>query len=381
MLALAFGAGALVGSWSAFAAHDPYDRLDTFARVLGMVEHAYVDPVPLDRLIDGALRGMVESLDAHSRWLDEAAYREMLSDTEGRYVGIGIEIRPVPDGALVVRVLPGGPAIRDGLLAGDTILAVDDAPLAGTPLSAISRILRGERGSALRLSVRRPGLDEPIEIATIRDRIDLVPVSAAMVDGDIAYVRLIAFQEGASREVERAIQRLRRDGATAVILDLRDNPGGLLDEAVRVADLFLVAGPIVTTRGRIEGEEIRSASARGFGLDLPLVVLVNQGSASASEVVAGALQDTQRAAVVGERTYGKGTVQSLMPVRGGGALKLTVARYYTPSGAPVTTEEGRSPDVVVPMPPDALIPWDLAPQERSDDDPQLRAAVDVLRER
>jgi len=371
----------MVGSWSAFAAHNPYDKLDTFARVLGLIQSHYVDEVPTDPLIEGAMRGMVETLDPHSRWLDEAAYRAMLSDTEGRYVGIGVEVREAPGGALVVRVLPGGPAARDGLIAGDTIVAIDGTPVGGRTLAEISRVLRGERGSALRLSIRR--VDQPalIEVETVRDRIDLELVTSTLIGGDVVYVRLLSFQEGSGRDVERAVQRLRREGATGVILDLRDNPGGLLDEAVRVADLFLVSGPIVSTRGRVEGEDIRVATSRGFGVELPVVVLVNRGSASASEVVAGALQDTGRATIVGERTYGKGTVQTLMPTRGGGALKLTVARYYTPSGSPVTTEKGRSPDIDAAMPDARIVPWDVDAGQRGDTDPPLQVAVQLLRAR
>ena len=391
---------------------DPYAPLDRFARVYTDIERNYVEEVDPDRLITAAIVGMTDELDRHSRWLDEASFHALEEETEGRYEGIGVEVRDVDDGALVVRVLPGGPAARDGVKAGDRIVAVDGKDITEADLDETSRLMKGPRGSRVVLSVVRDG--SPVQIETLRDRIDVAPVVAAALPGDIAYVRLVGFQDGAAAEVQRALKTARRDGVDGgLILDLRDNPGGLLGEAVRVVDLFVDEGPIVTTRGRVEGEQVLGATRGGFPPDMPVVVLVNGGSASASEVVTGALQDLGRATIIGTRTYGKGSVQTLFN-RDGGGPKLTTARYFTPAGTPVTALEGRQPDEVVRHPtelgpkealrarlamldhaeradllalvdklPDdpavePVIAWDAPMDSRLRTDPQLRAALRAL---
>jgi carboxyl-terminal processing protease len=382
LVGAAFVAGLTIGGAASSATADPYADLDRLARVLSLVEQHYVEPVGTGELVDHALRGMVSSLDPHSRWLDDQEYRSFLQDNAGQYEGIGVEVREHADGVVVVRVLPGGPAARDGLTAGDRITAVNGASIAGSSLSDVSGLLRGERGSAVTLSVLRGRADERVTVETVRDRIDVEVVEAGPVDGDIAYVRLSGFPEGAADEVRAAARRLLDAGHGAgLILDLRDNPGGLLDEAVALADLFLEDGTIVTVRGRVEGEEVHAATRGGLRADLPVVVLVDGGSASASEVVAGALQDTGRAVLVGTRTFGKGTVQTVMSTRHGGALKLTIARYYTPSGAPVTTDRGRSPDRLVEGPNDEEgdAPWHAPLTDRERSDLQLRAAIEEIR--
>ncbi|MFK7929573.1 MAG: S41 family peptidase [Myxococcota bacterium] len=369
VLLLAVGTGALaIASTHAVADREAnaYASLDRFAQVLTDIERHYVQEVDEERLIDAAIDGMMNELDPHSRWLDERAYADLRADTEGQYEGIGVEVRTVPGGVRVLRVRPGGPAARDGLLAEDLISAVDGTPIAGMQLAEVSRLLRGPRGTPVRLTVQRGSLPDAVQIRTLRDRIDIIPVQAGILPGNIAYVRLVGFQTDCARRLERAIRQQQRLGATAgVVLDLRDNPGGLLTEAVAIVDLFVDSGPIVSTRGRTEGEQMHTASRGGFGTELPLVVLVNGESASASEVVTGALQDLDRATIIGTRTYGKGSVQSLFR-RDRGALKLTIARYYTPAGTPVAAETGRVPDLVVPYP---------AP-----DDPlaSLRARIDAL---
>jgi carboxyl-terminal processing protease len=376
----AFAAGLLLGSQTVAATSDPYRGLDRFARVLGLIEAHYVDPVSTDDLLDASLDGLVKSLDPHTRWLDADAYRALLEENEGRYQGIGIEVREDPRGATIVRVMPEGPAARDGLRVGDLIVGVDGEPVGGLTLSELTKRIRGERGTPIVLTVERVGSADPIAVPTIRDRIDLRPVEWGTLEPDVGYIRISTFQDGAAREAERAINALTRGGASRIVLDLRDNPGGLLDEAVKVADLFLASGPIVTTRGRTDGEHTHLATPRGFP-KLPLAVLVDGGSASASEVVAGALQDTGRAPLVGERTFGKGTVQTLMPMRSGGALKLTIARYYTPSGLPVTTEHGRLPDREVALGDDAELRWDLPISNLAVFDPRFPAAIELVRAR
>lgn len=421
LIALATGlVGGFVGGVAvpALAEGDPYAGLETFGRVLTQIELHYVEDVDQDELIEAAIEGMTTRLDPHSRWLDARETQDLQDDTEGRYEGIGVEVRTVPEGLRVMRVMPGGPAARDGVLGEDRIIAIDGQDIAGFDLDQTSRLLRGERGTPVVLTVQRPGVEAPMKLRTLRDRIEIQAVESGALPGEIAYVHLRGFQTNAARDVERAARQLLKDGNDAgLVLDLRGNPGGLLEEAVALSDLFLDEGPIVTTRGRTEGEIVREATRGGLPRDLPVVVLVDQGSASASEVVTGALQDTDRATVVGTRTYGKGSVQTLFHSRDGHALKLTIARYYTPAGTPVAPESGREPDVVVPFPaaddpvqalrarisalqvaPEAeraellalvdalpetqvdepVLPWDEPVAERWRHDPQLRAALTTL---
>lgn len=409
--------GSATGSWAADRATDPYASLDTLAQALTLIETRYVDEIDEDALVEAAVRGMAQQLDPHSRWLDAEETRRLMQGTEGSYEGIGIETKLVRQGVRVERVFAGGPSERSGLLAGDILTAADDISLVGLPDSEVTSLLQGPRGEPVDVTLVRAGVIEPITVRIVRDRIVTDPVEAAAL-GDIAYVRLMHFQQGAGEAVSDALMALRRNGATAgVVLDLRDNPGGILDEAVAVSDLFLDDGPIVSTRGRSESEEVHPATPGGIPADVPVVVLVNGHSASASEIVAGALQDTGRATLVGQHTYGKGSVQVLFETRNGGALKLTTALYYTPSGAPVAAGEGRSVDVQVALNdnPTALdtlrdailqqtpsaerdhllallsevapeesqresVPWGVPPTERVAQDRQLARAVQVLRD-
>jgi carboxyl-terminal processing protease len=341
--------GVLGGRAMAERTSDPYGDLDLFARVLTLVESHHVDDVESRALVHAALRGLSSELDPHSRWLDAAAYQDLQEENEGRYEGIGIEVREDPAGVAVTRVMSGGPAARDGLRTGDVIVSVNGTRMSGRTMEEITALMRGPRGTAVSLGIRRDGSE--IVVPTVRDRIEMVAVEAGSLPGGVAYVHLSDFQEGAARDIDQSVRSLRRKGDTkGILLDLRDNPGGLLDEAVAVVDLFVDHGVIVTTRGRTEGEQVRSATRGGLGVDVPLVVLVNGSSASASEVVAGALQDLGRARLVGTATYGKGTVQTIFGQRDGSALKLTIARYYTPSGKPVAADSGRVPDLLVPFP-------------------------------
>lgn len=419
ILALCLGGGATAlyaNQAAADRAPDAYASLDRFARILTDIEQHYVDDIDEERLVEAAIEGMVSELDPHSRWLDAQAYQNLRADTAGQYEGIGVEVDVVDTGVQVVRVMSGGPAARDGLRPDDVITAIDGQSIAGFELDQVSRILRGARGTAVALTVERAGWAQPKELRTVRDRIDVPSVEAGVLPGQIAYVRLTGFQHDCARHLEKALREQQRAGATkGLVLDLRDNPGGLMEEAVKIVDLFVDAGPIVSTRGRTEGEQLHTASRGGFGEDLPIAVLVNGDSASASEVVTGALQDLERAVVVGTHTFGKGSVQTLFQ-RGDGALKLTIARYYTPAGTPVAPDQGRTPDVVVPYPavndplgelqarvaslsappeeraellglianlpldelPTTRLPWDRPLADRVQSDPQLRAALTQL---
>lgn len=418
-------AGALTGVAAVARAQDPYAHLDLFARVLTTIERDYVDEVTPDELVNAAIDGMVDHLDRQSRWLSADQLRSLQQDTEGATTSLGVEIAADDAGITITRVLPGSPALRDGLAPGDRILELDGKPLAGLDVTAVRSAMEGPRGEGAVLTVIRDGWEQPQQIETQRDRVHVPSVEGAQLGG-AAYVRLMQFQEGAAYELEQEFERLAKRAGGArkldgLVLDLRDNPGGLLTEAVAVSDLFLDEGVIVSTRGRLDTEPSEAHLARpgGFGPDLPVVVLINGMSASASEIVAAALQETGRGTLVGEQTWGKGTVQQVYRPnhQDQTALKLTVGRYYTPSGAPVADRDGRRPDIEIPSPrrPTATqalkdhvetleigsddraelvalieqlpeedaepmpIAWDLSPRERAEQDPQLKAALDLLK--
>ncbi len=350
-----FGSGLLGGAWTgvyaAERARDPYSELDAFVRVLSTIEASYVEEVDAQQLLEASLRGMVDELDAHSRALTAAEYGALRDNTRGDYEGIGIEIRRADQGPVVIQVLDGGPAARDGIQVGDQILAVDGSPLAGLAVDDVADRLKGPRGAPATLTVSRPGWEEPRSIRTVRDRVHTPAVERAYLRAGLGYIRLAQFQQGASSELATAWRQLEEAGhLRGVILDLRDHPGGLLTEAVAVVDMFLDAGAIVTTRGRVEPEEAYLAEGEALDPSVALVVVINGSSASASEIVAAALKQAERATLVGTRTYGKGSVQTVFENRDGSALKLTTGRYYTLVGDPSADLEGVEPDVVVPWP-------------------------------
>lgn len=417
--------GALAGRAAVARAQDPYAHLDLFARVLTTIQQDYVEPIPTEVLVGAAIHGMVDELDNQSRWLDSDQLQDLRDDAEGTTTGLGIEVLPSERGVEIVSVLPDSPAQRDGLAEGDRILEVDGEALAGLDLGQIRERFEGGRGEPTELTILRQGWEGPRTISTVRDRVHRDSVSSQLLPGRIAYVRLTQFQEGSSDDLYAEVEHLAKpsgglDTLGGLVVDLRDNPGGLLSEAVAVSDLFLDEGVIVSTRGRDgAAEEVHRATMGGFPSDLAVVLLINGMSASASEIVAGALQDTHRAELVGERSYGKGTVQQvyLHATPEDAALKLTVGRYYTPSGAPVAAAEGRMPDHEVPYPrvptavdtlrdrigalaiapteqaellallaqvdpptpPRARIPWDEPVTERIASDPQLTRALALLK--
>jgi carboxyl-terminal processing protease len=355
--------GALAGRAAVARAQDPYVHLDLFARILTTIQQDYVEEIPPEVLVSAAIRGMVTELDSQSRWLDPDQLQELRDDAAGQTVGLGIEVGSTDNGVEIVSVLPDSPASRDGLVEGDQVLAIDGQQLEGLGLEEIRKRFAGERGAPTELTVLRSGWNEPRTISTVRDKVHRESVSGHLLQArGVVYVRLSQFQEGSAADLQAEVEHLAASGGVdelrGLVLDLRDNPGGLLSEAVAISDLFLDEGVIVSTRSRGE-EEVLRATLGGFPTSLQLVVLVNGMSASASEIVAGAMQDTKRGVLVGERTYGKGTVQqvylhAISPLelerQGEAALKLTVGRYFTPSGAPVAAEEGRTPDHEVPFP-------------------------------
>ena len=325
-----------------------YQKLSVLTRVLSYVESNYVEEVDQDELIYGAIKGMLDTLDPHTTFLKPDQYREMKNDTSGQFSGIGIEV-DLRDGLLtVVAVMEGTPAARAGVLAGDQILRIDDQPTRG--MTDYVQRMRGKKGTPVMLTVQRKGWKDARPLALLREIIKVKSVEAFTLESGYGVVRIKQFTENVDRDVEAALAAMEKESGghlTGVVLDLRNNPGGLLDQAVRVADAFIDSGLIVRTEGRggrILDEE--RAHQRGTRGGFPIICLVNGGSASAAEIVAGALQDHGRAVVMGTQTFGKGSVQTIIELEDGSALKLTIARYFTPSGRSIQ-EKGITPDVVV----------------------------------
>jgi carboxyl-terminal processing protease len=350
-LALAFLAGLSIDHVvEARAPARVYRALDLFAEVLEQVRRSYVEPKSQDELVRSAAEGMVARLDPHSQLMDPTAYAQFLEDTEGEYAGVGLEVALRKERVTILGTLPDSPAARAGLRAGDRIVAVDDAPCAHETLDAVTRRLRGPAGKVVRLTVDREG--EAARAFTLtRAVIHVESARGRLIAPGYAVVELTSFQEDVSERLNAVLDDLTRQspgGLTGLILDLRDNPGGLLSQAAAVSDLFLDEGEIVRTAARdVREQRTFTAQAQGTRPMLPMVVLVNAGTASAAEIVAGALQDHHRAVLVGTRTYGKGSVQDIFELADGSALKLTVARYFTPSGRSIQAR-GIDPDVLVP---------------------------------
>jgi carboxyl-terminal processing protease len=330
----------------------PYRKLEGFARALAHIEQSYVGEVDGDQLIYGAIRGMLKVLDPHSEFLEPEQYRILMSDTEGEYGGVGLEI-DVRDGWLtVVSVFDGSPAARAGVKAGDQFLAIAGAAARDMPIQDALELMRGAPGTPVRVALRRANVEAALELELVREVIEVHAVEARVLPDRSVYVRLKLFQETTADELRHALdlaveRSAEQGGVRGVLLDMRGNPGGLVSAAVLVADEFLSKGVIVSTKGR-GGRVLReqSASAAGTRPDWPLCVLVDGYSASASEIVAGALRDHGRAVLVGTRTFGKGSVQNVIELPDHSAIKLTTALYYTPSGRSIQAH-GIEPDVVV----------------------------------
>jgi carboxyl-terminal processing protease len=325
-----------------------WEQARLFAEVLDRVKRDYVEPLDDAELLESAIRGMVSDLDAHSQYLDASEYRDIRISTTGSYTGIGIRIDEVDGKLVVIAPIAGSPAARSGIRSGDQVVAVDGQALDGNNLRETIGQLRGHPGSDVTVSVLRDG--DIIEHSMRRQVIRMASVHAEILGSSTGYVRISQFNENTARELSRAVDQLQDKSGSmldGLVLDLRNNPGGVLDAAVDVSDLFLDSGVIVTAEGRSLDSRFRRTAHRGDILDgAAMVVLVNRGSASASEIVAGALQDHNRALIVGTGTFGKGLVQTVVPLSKGRALKLTTSRYYTPSGDSIQ-DIGIAPDVYV----------------------------------
>jgi len=351
-LALAAFLGGSAATRLSFATtreESPYGDLAQLARVLVLVENQYVEPVDHKRALEGAIKGMVRELDPHSAYLPPEDYRIFQSDTEGKFGGVGIEVDLRDDAITVIAPIEGSPAERAGVRSGDKIVSVDGQSARGEPIDKLVRRLRGTPGSRVQIGVRRPNTETSLTFDLVREQIKVTSVVGKRLTSDVLYLRLKQFQEGTHRELLEAIGRARQESSrpiTGVLLDMRSNPGGLVDEAAEVADEFLPGGNVYSTRHRGHVVEQVTARAGGALAELPMAVLVNEYSASAAELVAGALQDNRRGTVIGAPTFGKGSVQSIVDLPGGAGLKLTTMRYYTPNGHSIQAQ-GIQPDIVV----------------------------------
>ncbi|GHS87717.1 protease [Campylobacterota bacterium] len=319
-----------------------------FTKVVNAIENYYVEPIAIDEIIQKALDGMLANLDAHSAYLNEKQSKEMNIKTRGEFGGLGITVG-MRDGALtVIAPIEGTPADQAGIESGDIILKIDDRSTIGMGIDEAVELMRGKPKTSVRLMCLRKGREKPFELAIVRDIIKVQSVYAKTYKGDILYLRVVSFDANVADSLRKEIN-LQKGKVKGIALDLRNNPGGLLKQAIDTVDLFVDKGVIVSQKGRVESEnEVFNAHKNGTIGDIPLVVLVNGGSASASEIVSGSLQDHHRAVIVGEKTFGKGSVQVVMPLDGGGgdSIKLTVARYYLPSGRSIQAT-GVDPDVEV----------------------------------
>lgn len=336
-----------------------YEKLKIFAEVLSLVESSYVEPVDSKTLIEGAIKGMVKALDPHTSYMPPEAFRDMQVETSGKFGGLGIEIS-IRDGILtVVSPIEDTPAFNAGIQAGDKIIKIEEESTMDMTLTEAVSLLRGEIGSAVNITVFREGLDAPLLVKIVRDIIKVQSVKKKVYNDTIGYVKIRNFAKTTSNDLDKALAYLDKEGITKLILDVRNNPGGLLNQAVEVSDRFLAnENLIVYTKGRTEDQNMRFTTHDKFKpVNYPMIILVNGGSASASEIVAGALQDLGRAVILGTPTFGKGSVQTIIPLSDGSALRLTTARYFTPSGK-VIQENGIVPDIVVERKPVAKLEKD-----------------------
>ena len=326
----------------------PWEEARLFAEVYERIKREYVDDVDDHALMDKAIRGMVAALDPHSAFLDTDEFEEIRLSTMGSYPGVGIEVVAEDSAVKILRPIEGSPADLAGLLPGDQIVRIDDQDIGADLAGAIAR-MRGSSGSVVKLSVLRPATGQTLDFSLRRAKVEVHSVAQQSLEPGYGYLRITGFSETTSDDVNHAIARLKRDnpgGIKGLVLDLRNNPGGVLEAGVAVADAFLNDGVIVTADGRTPDARFEMDATPGDVIDgAPLVVLVNGGSASASEIVAGALKDHGRAELIGHKTYGKGSVQTVMPLTHGGAVKLTTSRYFTPSGASIHGK-GIVPDIV-----------------------------------
>lgn len=348
MVVVALVGGVLIGKGWEHTGHatETYEELRTFSEVLTQVQKSYVDETKVKDLVQGAIRGMLSTLDPHSAYMTPEMYKEMQVETRGEFGGVGIQIGVKENRLAVIAPIEGTPAHRAGIKAGDYITKVNDESTKDLTLMDAVQKMRGPKGSKVNLTVQREGTPDPLQFSLVRDTIKIESVKSKVID-NIGYVRLTQFQEATGRDLGRVLKQFKDQKLQATILDLRNNPGGLLTAAVEVSEQFLPSGKLVVyTKGRESKKDEWLAKGKDQMDESPMIILVNEGSASASEIVAGALQDWGRAVIVGTTSFGKGSVQTILPLGDGSGLRLTTAKYYTPKGRSIQST-GITPDIVV----------------------------------
>ena len=352
---------------------DIYKKIDLFGEVLEKINKEYVDEFNQSESMDSAINGLLQSLDPYSSYMSPKIFDEMQTETSGEFGGLGIEVSMEAGVVKVISPIDDTPASRAGLKAGDYIVKINDVQVQGKSLSEAVDLMRGPVGSGIELTVRRRGERKALTFNIIREVIQVQSVKSEIIDENIGYIRLTSFNDNSSDQIEKQIKKLKKDkNLNSFILDLRNNPGGLLSQAIKISDFFLENGEIVSTKSRKKSENRKWFAKKGDITDgKTLLVLINYGSASASEIVAGALKDHKRAIIVGENSFGKGSVQSIIPLKNRGAIRLTVAKYYLPSGKSIS-EVGVRPDIEVNEEGDDF-------RIKTDTDNQLNYAIKLLK--
>jgi len=351
---------------------DIYKKIDLFGEVLEKINKEYVDEIDQSESMDSAINGLLQSLDPYSAYMSPKIFEEMQTETSGEFGGLGIEVSMEAGVVKVISPIDDTPASRAGLKAGDYIVKINDVQVQGKSLSEAVDLMRGPVGSGIELTVRRRGERKALTFNIIREVIQVQSVKSEIIDENIGYIRLTSFNDNSSDQIEKQIKKLKKNkNLNSFILDLRNNPGGLLSQAIKISDFFLENGEIVSTKSRKKSENRKWFAKKGDITDgKTLLVLINYGSASASEIVAGALKDHKRAIIVGENSFGKGSVQSIIPLKNRGAIRLTVAKYYLPSGKSIS-EVGVRPDIEVNEEGDNF-------RIKTDTDNQLNYAIKLL---
>ena len=351
---------------------DIYKKIDLFGEVLEKINKEYVDEIDQSESMDSAINGLLQSLDPYSAYMSPKIFDEMQTETSGEFGGLGIEVSMEAGVVKVISPIDDTPASRAGLKAGDYIVKINDVQVQGKSLSEAVDLMRGPVGSGIELTVRRRGERKALTFNIIREVIQVQSVKSEIIDENIGYIRLTSFNDNSSDQIEKQIEKLKKNkNLNSFILDLRNNPGGLLSQAIKISDFFLENGEIVSTKSRKKSENRKWFAKKGDITDgKTLLVLINYGSASASEIVAGALKDHKRAIIVGENSFGKGSVQSIIPLKNRGAIRLTVAKYYLPSGKSIS-EVGVRPDIEVNEEGDDF-------RIKTDTDNQLNYAIKLL---
>ena len=325
-----------------------YKKIDLFSEVLEKIQDEYVDEIDQSEVMDSAINGVLQSLDPYSSYMNPEIFKEMQTETSGKFGGLGIEVSMEAGVVKVISPIDDTPASKAGIKSGDYIVKINDEQVQGKTLMEAVNLMRGPVGSPIEITIRRKGLKKALKIKIVRDIIEIKSVVSKVIDNEIGYLRLRAFNNNSDDQLKKEISNLEKNKKiVGYILDLRNNPGGLLSQAVKISDYFLNDGEIVSTKGRKSRENRKFFAKKGDEIDgKPLIVLINNGSASAAEIVAGALQDHKRAILLGEATYGKGSVQSIIPLKNRGAIRLTISKYYLPSGKSIS-EVGVSPDIKI----------------------------------